>query len=141
MVDPATVKKVKSKVTELTERGVVEEPKKPVRPEKEKRLLKCGTAYIKKSYYEGKILAGEEEEELDLIPVKTYPEEVKVGSVGVQVSQTIQTAPYESFRIQVSVNVPSVAEEVEDAYEAAGNFALEKCLSGIADVKEYLKEG
>lgn len=72
---------------------------------------------------------GEEQEYTEYLPTQEFPEGVEPAFVRVAAGGTYNLGNFESLRIDVSVTLPCLPDQVEGAYEAASEFVSEKVQS------------
>lgn len=81
-----------------------------------------GRRSVHTSAYEKENVA---EEELEIV---RFPPGTEPAFIRVNAGKTLNLGNYESLRIDVSVTLPCLPEDIEDTYERAAEFAFTKML-------------
>lgn len=84
-----------------------------------------GRVWISRQYKAGRVIKEDSFEE-DPIKARAYPSSVPLGSVSVTCGFTKNLGDFNSARIDVGITLPCVVEELEEAYQAAVEFAASK---------------
>lgn len=71
---------------------------------------------------------GEETVSEEQVSVKRFSPNVEPAFIRVNAGKTLNLGNYESLRIDVSVTLPCLPEEIEQTYEQAAEFAFGKLL-------------
>jgi hypothetical protein len=92
-----------------------------------------------RQYKEGAVITREEAGE-DMIEVTVPPKDVPLAEVGVSSSMTLNMGNYESVKVGISISLPTVLPELEEAYKAAKNLVDSKLNAEVNDIREYRKK-
>jgi len=108
------------------------------------RLTEIGPSIeINRRYSQNSVLTKEEAEELPGLPVRIYPDakENEIGKVRYGLGLTVNLGNFESCRIDVTLELPCIVEEVEEAFGTAKQF-VETHLERERDaLSEYKRSG
>jgi len=95
-----------------------------------------GTLLVDRTYKENSVIV-KEEHDGEQIEVRTVPPGVPLAKVGFECSITTNMDNFESVRLQVSVELPCLVEEVDECYGAAKALVDTKLNREVEELKEY----
>ena len=91
---------------------------------------------ITKRYVDGKpVLESDSTEEI--VAVAMYPEGTPLAEVSYDCKMTLNLGNFESVSLTVGVKLPSVVEEIDDAFTAAKAFVDGRLNTEVAGIRKY----
>ena len=97
------------------------------------------TLQVQRMYKDGSVIKKEEIGE-DFIDVIVPPKDVPLAEVGISSSMTLNLGNYESVKLGISITLPCVLGEVEEAFKAAKKFIDMKLNSEVEEIREYRRK-
>jgi hypothetical protein len=94
---------------------------------------------ITNRHFKNKRVLTKEESQTESIEITPFPQGARVAEVEARYSLTINLGNFESAQIAVSVRLPCLVEELNEAYEAANKFANDKVSIESQILRDYIK--
>ena len=110
-------------------------------PDEVNKSVLSPSVVVNRSYTKDRILTKEESETLPGISATTYPYGVKLCELTASAGLTLSLGNYEFVRLDVSVKLPCIIEELAECHAAAQAFVEQKLTEQKSLVAEYKKSG